>query len=53
MDNLVKGTMVLESGDIIKMKVDPANHIEGIDSYLEIFDEKVLNNAILLVYLWN
>lgn len=39
-DNLVKGTMVLESGDTLKLKAGSANNIAGIVSYLEIFDEK-------------
>ena len=39
-ENLVKGTMVLESGDTLKIKAAPANNIAGIVSYLEIFDEK-------------
>ena len=39
-DNLVKGTMVLESGDALKLKAASANNIAGIVSYLEIFDEK-------------
>ena len=39
-ENLVKGTMVLESGDTLKIKAASANNIAGIVSYLEIFDEK-------------
>ena len=39
-DNLVKGTIVLESGDALKLKAASANNIAGIVSYLEIFDEK-------------
>ena len=39
-ENLVKGTMVLESGDTLKLKAASANNIAGIVSYLEIFDEK-------------
>ena len=39
-ENLVKGTMVLESGDTLKLKSASANNIAGIVSYLEIFDEK-------------
>ena len=39
-DNLVKGTMVLEAGDALKLKAGSANNIAGIVSYLEIFDEK-------------
>jgi len=39
-ENLVKGTMVLESGDALKLEAASANHIAGIVSYVEIFDEK-------------
>ena len=39
-ENLVKGTMVLESGDALKLEAASANNITGIVSYLEIFDEK-------------
>ena len=39
-ENLVKGTMVLESGDTLKLKAASANNIAGIVSYVEIFDEK-------------
>lgn len=39
-ENLVKGTMVLESGDTLKVKAASANNIAGIVSYVEIFDEK-------------
>jgi hypothetical protein len=39
-DNLVKGTMILESTDILKLRGASANTIAGIVSYLEIFDEK-------------
>tara|TARA_R100001463_G_scaffold39773_4_gene84944 strand:- start:372 stop:713 length:342 start_codon:yes stop_codon:yes gene_type:complete len=39
-DNLVKGTLILESGDILKLQAASANNIAGIVSYLEIFDEK-------------
>ena len=39
-DNLVKGAMVLENGDTLKLKAGSANNIAGIVSYLEIFDEK-------------
>jgi len=39
-ENLVKGTMVLESGDALKLEAASANYIAGIVSYLEIFDEK-------------
>ena len=39
-ENLAKGTIVLESGDILKLQAASANNIAGIVSYLEIFDEK-------------
>ena len=39
-ENLVKGTMVLESGDALKLEAASRNNIAGIVSYLEIFDEK-------------
>ena len=39
-ENLVKGTMVLESGDALKLQAASADDIAGIVSYLEIFDEK-------------
>ena len=39
-ENLVKGTMVLESGDALKLKAASVDDIAGIVSYLEIFDEK-------------
>ena len=39
-DNGVVAPLVLESGDIVKIQVATANKIEGIISYLEIFDEK-------------
>ncbi len=39
-DNGVVAPLVLESGDIVKIQVDTANKIEGMISYLEIFDEK-------------
>ena len=39
-ENLVKGTMVLEAGDALKLEAASANNIAGIVSYLEIFDEK-------------
>jgi len=39
-DNLVKGTLILESGDTLKLQAASANNIAGIVSYLEIFDEK-------------
>ena len=39
-ENLVKGTMVLESGDALKLKAASTNNIAGIVSYVEIFDEK-------------
>mgnify|MGYP003145502978 FL=1 len=39
-DNGVVAPLVLESGDIVKIQAASANKIEGIISYLEIFDEK-------------
>ena len=39
-DNAVKGSLVLEAGDVIKIQSASANKIEGMISYLEIFDEK-------------
>ena len=39
-DNGVVAPLVLESGDILKIQVATANKIEGMISYLEIFDEK-------------
>ena len=39
-DNGVVAPLVLESGDIVKIQVATANKIEGMISYLEIFDEK-------------
>ena len=39
-DNLVKSVIVLESGDVLKLKAASANNIAGIVSYIEIFDEK-------------
>ena len=39
-DNLAKNVIVLESGDVLKLKAASANNIAGIISYLEIFDEK-------------
>ena len=39
-ENLIKSTIVLESGDVLKLKAASANNIAGIVSYLEIFDEK-------------
>ena len=39
-DNGVGSPLVLESGDIVKIQVASANKIEGMISYLEIFDEK-------------
>jgi hypothetical protein len=38
--NAALGPIVLESGDILKAQCGVANTIEGIISYLEIFDEK-------------
>jgi len=39
-ENLAKGTIVLESGDTLKLKAQTANDIAGIISILELFDEK-------------
>jgi hypothetical protein len=39
-ENLAKGTIVLESGDALKLKAQTADDIAGIVSVLEIFDEK-------------
>ena len=39
-DNGVVAPLDLESGDIVKIQVATANKIEGMISYLEIFDEK-------------
>ena len=39
-DNGVVAPLVLESGDIVKIQAASANKIEGMISYLEIFDEK-------------
>ena len=39
-DNGVVKPLILESGDILKIQAATANKIEGIVSYLEIFDEK-------------
>ena len=39
-DNLAKSVIVLESGDVLKLKAASANNIAGIVSYIEIFDEK-------------
>jgi len=36
----VVAPLILESGDIVKIQVATANKIEGMISYLEIFDEK-------------
>ena len=38
--NFIEGTLVLESGDILRIESNTANGISGIVSYLEIFDEK-------------
>ena len=38
--NFIDGTLVLESGDILRMEANTANGISGVVSYLEIFDEK-------------
>lgn len=39
-DNGALSPVVLESGDILKIQVATANKIQGMISYLEIFDEK-------------
>ena len=39
-ENLAKGTIVLESADTLKVKAQTADDIAGIISVLEIFDEK-------------
>ena len=39
-ENLAKGTIVLESADTLKLKAQTANDIAGIISILELFDEK-------------
>ena len=39
-ENLAKGTIVLESGDTLKLKAETANDVAGIISILELFDEK-------------
>ena len=39
-ENLAKGTIVLESADTLKLKAETANDIAGIISILELFDEK-------------
>ena len=39
-ENGVLSPLVLEAGDIVKIQVGTANKIEGVMSYLEIFDEK-------------
>ena len=39
-ENLAKGTIVLEEGDTLKLKAQTANDIAGIISILELFDEK-------------
>ena len=38
--NAALAPVILESGDILKVKAAVANVVEGIVSYLEIFDEK-------------
>jgi hypothetical protein len=38
--NLAQGTIVLESGDALKLQAETANDIAGLISILEIFDEK-------------
>jgi hypothetical protein len=39
-NNAVLSPIIMEAGDILKIQVGTANTIEGIISYLEIFDEK-------------
>ena len=39
-ENLAKGTIVLESADTLKLKAETADDIAGIISLLELFDEK-------------
>ena len=39
-EKLAKGTIVLESGDTLKLKAQTADDIAGIVCVLEIFDEK-------------
>ena len=39
-ENLAKGTIILESADTLKLKAQTANDIAGIISILELFDEK-------------
>jgi len=48
--NAALAPVILESGDILKVKAAVANVVEGIISYLEIFDEKSAW-LILLLYL--
>ena len=43
--------LVLESGDIVKIQVATANKIEGMISYLEIFDEKGLTIHFFNVFM--
>ena len=38
--NFIDGTLVLESGDILRLEAATANAVAGVVSYLEIFDEK-------------
>ncbi len=38
--NFIDGTLVLESGDILRLEASVADSIAGAVSYLEIFDEK-------------
>ena len=38
--NFIEGTLVLESGDILRLEAATANAVAGVVSYLEIFDEK-------------
>ena len=38
--NAALSSIILESGDALKIQAGTANVVEGIVSYLEIFDEK-------------
>ena len=38
--NAALAPIILESGDVLKIQTANANVVEGIVSYLEIFDEK-------------
>ena len=56
-DNGVVSPLILESGDILKIQAATSNKIEGMVSYLEIFDEKSAKYIVVirhfLIYLWN